>query len=69
MADDGCVTDRTSGERHVFTYGATMDLMIIHELLVDCIEASTILDVDPANPQGIEPPRDALRLTEAAVSR
>jgi len=35
-----------NGERHVFTYGATMDLMIIHELLTDCIEASKILETD-----------------------
>ncbi len=37
-----------NGERHVFTYGATMDLMIIHDLLSACIEASRILDADPA---------------------
>lgn len=36
----------TNGQRHCFTYGATMDLMIIHELLTDCIEASKILDKD-----------------------
>ena len=35
-----------NGEHHCFTYGATMDLMIIHELLTDCIEASRILDAD-----------------------
>jgi alpha-L-fucosidase 2 len=35
-----------NGERHVFTYGATMDLMIIHELLAECIEASKVLDAD-----------------------
>ena len=35
-----------NGERHVFTYGATMDLMIIHELLTNCILASEILDTD-----------------------
>jgi alpha-L-fucosidase 2 len=29
-----------------FTYGATMDLEIIHNLLTNCIEASTILDTD-----------------------
>jgi alpha-L-fucosidase 2 len=37
-----------NGERHVFTYGATMDLMITHELLKNCIEASRILDTDAA---------------------
>ncbi|MEI6809718.1 MAG: glycoside hydrolase family 95-like protein, partial [bacterium] len=36
----------TNGQRHCFTYGATMDLMIIHELLTNCIEASKILDTD-----------------------
>lgn len=34
------------GARHVFTYGATMDIMIIHDLLSNCIEASRILDTD-----------------------
>ncbi len=29
-----------------FTYGATMDLMIIHDLFTNCIEASEVLDVD-----------------------
>jgi alpha-L-fucosidase 2 len=37
-----------NGERHVFTYGATMDLMIVHELLKNCIEASKILNTDAA---------------------
>lgn len=35
-----------SGEHSVFTYGATMDLEIIHNLLTNCIEASKILKVD-----------------------
>jgi len=30
----------------VFTYGATMDIMIVHELLSNCILASKILDTD-----------------------
>jgi alpha-L-fucosidase 2 len=34
------------GQQHVFTYGATMDIMIIHDLLTNCIEASRILDTD-----------------------
>jgi alpha-L-fucosidase 2 len=34
------------GSKHVFTYGATMDLMIIRDLLQNCIEASTILATD-----------------------
>ncbi len=35
-----------NGQSHVFTYGATMDVMIIHDLLTNCIEASRILDTD-----------------------
>ena len=35
-----------NGERSVFTYGATMDLQIIHNLLTNCIQASRILRVD-----------------------
>jgi alpha-L-fucosidase 2 len=33
-------------EKAVFTYGATMDLMIVHELLTNCIAASRTLGVD-----------------------
>jgi alpha-L-fucosidase 2 len=35
------------GTRACFTYGATMDLEIIEELLNNCVEASKILDTDP----------------------
>ena len=35
-----------NGERAVFTYGATMDLEIIHNLLTNCIDASNILKID-----------------------
>jgi alpha-L-fucosidase 2 len=35
-----------NGEHSVFTYGATMDLEIIHNLLSNCIEASKTLNVD-----------------------
>ena len=35
-----------NGERSVLTYGATMDLEIIHNLLTNCIEASKILKTD-----------------------
>lgn len=35
-----------NGKQSVFTYGATMDLEIIHNLLTNCIEASTILNID-----------------------
>jgi alpha-L-fucosidase 2 len=34
------------GQKTVFTYGATMDLMIIHELLTNCVAASRTLDTD-----------------------
>ena len=36
------------GSSSVFTYGATMDLQIIHELLENCIAAEKILRTDPA---------------------
>ena len=36
------------GSTAVFTYGATMDLQIIHDLLTNCIDASNILNVDAA---------------------
>lgn len=35
-----------NGEQSVFTYGATMDLEIIHNLLTNCIEASKVLNID-----------------------
>jgi alpha-L-fucosidase 2 len=35
-----------NGEQSVFTYGATMDLEIIHNLLTNCVEASKILKTD-----------------------
>lgn len=35
-----------NGDKTVFTYGATMDLEIIHDLLTHCIEACSILGVD-----------------------
>ncbi|WP_177180964.1 glycosyl hydrolase family 95 catalytic domain-containing protein [Parapedobacter koreensis] len=35
-----------NGEHSVFTYGATMDLEIIHDLLTNCIAAAKILDID-----------------------
>ncbi|HEY3390942.1 MAG TPA: glycoside hydrolase family 95 protein, partial [Prolixibacteraceae bacterium] len=37
-----------NGNTTVFTYGATMDLEIIHDLLTHCIEACNILDKDMA---------------------
>jgi alpha-L-fucosidase 2 len=35
-----------NGEQSEFTYGATMDLEIIHDLLTSCIQASKVLDTD-----------------------
>ena len=35
-----------NGQKSVFTYGATMDLEIIYDLLTHCIEASDILGTD-----------------------
>jgi len=37
-----------NGEHSVFTYGATMDIEIIHDLLTNSIAAAKILDVDKA---------------------
>jgi alpha-L-fucosidase 2 len=37
-----------NGQKSVFTYGATMDLEIIHDLLTHCIEACEILGTDAA---------------------
>jgi alpha-L-fucosidase 2 len=34
------------GEQSVFTYGATMDLEIIHDLLTNCIDASKVLNIE-----------------------
>lgn len=34
------------GKTAVFTYGATMDLMIVHELLTNCIIACKVLNID-----------------------
>jgi len=35
---------RADGSRSQFTYAATMDLMIIHDLFVNCLDAAKILD-------------------------
>jgi alpha-L-fucosidase 2 len=34
------------GKESVFTYGATMDLEIIHDLLTNCMDASEVLGID-----------------------
>jgi alpha-L-fucosidase 2 len=36
-----------NGQQHLFTYGATMDLQIVRDLLENCVEASMVLGVDP----------------------
>jgi alpha-L-fucosidase 2 len=36
-----------NGKTAEFTYGATMDLEIIHDLLTNCIETSATLNIDP----------------------
>jgi len=38
---------KPDGSTSMFTYGSTMDLEILHDLFTNCIEAATILDVDP----------------------
>jgi len=35
-----------NGDRSVFTYGATMDLEIINNLLTNCIDATKVLNID-----------------------
>ncbi|HNR33463.1 MAG TPA: glycoside hydrolase N-terminal domain-containing protein, partial [Candidatus Hydrogenedentes bacterium] len=37
---------KPDGTKSMFTYGATMDLLIIHDLFTNCIEAAAILDTD-----------------------
>ena len=39
---------KPDGTQSMFTYAATMDLMIIHDLFTNCIEAATLLDTDAA---------------------
>lgn len=42
------------GTQSMFTYGATMDLEIIHDLFTNCIEASAILGTDGAFAEELE---------------
>jgi alpha-L-fucosidase 2 len=37
---------KPDGTKSMFTYGATMDLMIAHDLFTNCIEASKVLGID-----------------------
>jgi len=39
---------KPDGTKSMFTYGATMDLMIVHDLFTNCIEASKVLGIDEA---------------------
>ena len=48
-----------NGEHSVFTYGATMDLQIIHNLLTNCIQTCKILNID----------KDFLKECEATLKR
>ncbi len=45
---------KEDGTESMFTYGTTMDLMIIHDLFTNCIEASTILGIDEAFREELE---------------
>jgi alpha-L-fucosidase 2 len=56
-----------NGDAVKFTYGATMDLMIIHELLNACVEATKILNVD--KDFRIECEKALARLAPVRVSR
>ena len=48
------------GSTSMFTCGATMDLMIIHDLFTNCIEASTILGIDAGFRQELQSALDRL---------
>ncbi|MFO7975010.1 MAG: glycoside hydrolase family 95 protein, partial [Candidatus Hydrogenedentota bacterium] len=52
---------KEDGTVSMFTYGATMDLMIIHDLFTNCIEASTMLDIDEEFRQELESALDRLQ--------
>jgi alpha-L-fucosidase 2 len=41
---------KPDGSKSMFTYGATMDLQIIHDLFVNCLEAIEILTSAPRHP-------------------
>ncbi|MCC6142221.1 MAG: glycoside hydrolase family 95 protein [Candidatus Hydrogenedentes bacterium] len=49
--------DRT---KNMFTYGATMDLMIIHDLFTNCIAAAKVLDTDADFAQSLHSALDRL---------
>ncbi len=46
---------KADGSTSMFTYGATMDLEIIHDLFTNCIEAATILDTRRRVPRASSP--------------
>jgi alpha-L-fucosidase 2 len=56
-----------NGEHSVFTYGATMDLEIIHNLLSNCIEACKILKTD--NDFRVECEKTLKRLPAIKISK
>ena len=51
---------KPDGTTSMFTYGATMDLMIVHDLFTNCIEASTILGIDAEFREELESALDRL---------
>lgn len=51
---------KDDGTKSMFTYAATMDLMIIHDLFTNCIEAATLLDTDAAFREELQQALDRL---------
>jgi alpha-L-fucosidase 2 len=51
---------KADGSTSMFTYGATMDLEILYDLFTNCIQAATILDVDPEFRERLAKARDQL---------
>ncbi len=52
---------RPDGSKGLFTYAATMDLMIVHELLTHCLAAIDVLDLGEAEREFCLSLREALR--------
>lgn len=50
----------TNGHKVAVTYGSTMDMSLIWDLFTNCIEASTILDVDAGFRRDLEAAREQL---------
>jgi len=58
---------KPDGTVSMFTYGATMDLEIIHDLFTNCIEAARVLGVDPGFRSDLQ--RALERLAPLQISR